>query len=94
MDLPNQAHRLPLYTSVFGIQYEAPGEFVTAGGSRVPPRSADECPLKMAASRCALAFQFAEDLLPAIIGPDRAANRARSSVIENERLSTETYGGS
>jgi hypothetical protein len=48
----------------------------------------------MATGRCALAFQFTEDLVTAIIGPDGAANGASASVIENERFRAKTNGGS
>ena len=58
------------------LQYESPGEFITAQSPRSSARCRRGMSHDMAAGRCALAFQFAEDLVAAIVGPDGAANRA------------------
>ena len=94
MDLPVQAHGLPLDASVFVFRHKAPGEFVIAGGACVASRTPKEFSNEVIAGRVAIPGDFAEYLVAAIIGPHRPANHASGSVVEYNRLRPESNSGS
>ena len=87
---PSRPMDWPCYDPVLVLNQKAPGECIGSGDARVAPCTADEGAVDFDIFGAAFATQFAEGLIAVLIGPDGAAHHPGRSVVEDDRLGTES----